>query len=598
MAKVLRSFHSCGAFAVAIFTLCLHVLPNIAVLVSTLAGSGGPGTVNGIGTQASFNAPFGVAISRSGKFALIGDRGNSQIRYIDLISAQVTLLASSSTQPESISISPDDSFALFTGLSQPYTIRKVDIATGIVTVLAGSSTSGTADGFGTLATFNAPRGIAHSPDGTFALIADQSSWRLRRIDVNTTNVTTVAGSNQGFFDGMGTNAMFSWLMGVAIDPSGSYALICDYGNNRIRRFDLVSAGVTTLAGSSQGYRDGVGGNAFFNEPVSVSIDPSGAYVLVAEFRNYRIRRIVISTAQVTTLAGTGAVSSVNGAGGQATFNEPTSISIDTSGAFALLASGAGHFIRRIELTVPCPTASFCSTGSSAPTACSTGSYCPAGSSSDTPCAAGLYCPSFSVALPCSAGYFCNATGLSTNNGLQFVCAAGRFCQAGASSATGTGACQAGYYCPSGSSTSSGNGTCAAGFYCLSGASSSQQSQCTAGRYCNAGSSSTNGTGVCQEGFYCPSGSSSARQNVCPAGNTCPTGTGYLCTPGYYCANNTFSTSSLNNTNAVLPQLCLAAYYCPGGSSSPTGAGLCSGGYYCTAGSSSPTPPAAACSTGY
>jgi DNA-binding beta-propeller fold protein YncE len=414
-AKVLCSFNSRGASAVAILNLRLPFLPHISVLVSTLAGRGGLGTANGVGTQASFNAPFGVAISRSGKFALIGDRDNSQIRYIELASAQVTLLASSSNWPESISIALDDSFALFTGLIQPFTVRKVDIATGVVTVLAGSSMSGSADGMGTLATFNAPRGIALSPDGTFALIADQSSWRLRRLDVNSARVTTLAGSSQGFADGTGTNAMFSWLIGITIDPSGSYALICDYGNNRIRRFDLVSAGVTTIAGSSQGYRDGIGANALFYEPVSVSIDPSGAYALVAEFRNHRIRRIVISTAQVTTLAGTGAASSVNGAAGQATFNWPTSVAIDASGAFALvsqadiLASSAGHFIRRIQLTAPCPAASFCPLGSSVPTACTAGSYC---------VTTGL-----SAALPCQAGYSCavgsfNARGAIDGQGAQ------------------------------------------------------------------------------------------------------------------------------------------------------------------------------------
>jgi DNA-binding beta-propeller fold protein YncE len=239
--------------------------------------------------------------------------------------------------------------------------------------------------FGFLTKFNEPRGIALSPDGTYALITDHLNYRVRRLDMVSNAVTTVAGLTQGFADGTGTNAKFSQFMfQLAIDPTGTYALIADLLNHRIRRLAIASTQVTTLAGSgATGFQDGVGTNAIFNRPRGVSIDPTGAYALILDGDNHRIRRILIATSQVTTLAGTGAASAVDGAGAQATFSYPHAISIGVDGTFALVADAGNNRIRRIALT-------------SAP--CNAGFYCPAGSSSPTqvPCAAGYFCASGSA----------------------------------------------------------------------------------------------------------------------------------------------------------------------------------------------------------
>ncbi len=287
------------------------------------------------------------------------------------------------SRPDGVAISPDDSFVIVVEGYQTtsHRVRHIVIATGVVTTLAGSG-AGYADGVGTLAKFNEPRGIALSPDGSYALIADGGNYRVRRLDMASKTVTSVAGSSLGFQDGTGSNSKFSAnVFQLPIDSTGFYALICDVGNNRIRHLDIASSHVTTLAGSgAAGFQDGVGTNAIFNVPYGVSIDPTGAYALVADYHNHRIRRIAISTAQVTTLSGTGAASAVNGVAAQATFFFPVAINIDRSGTFALLADFQNHRIRRIALSSP---------------PCSAGFYCPAGSSSPTQvaCAPGFYCAS-------------------------------------------------------------------------------------------------------------------------------------------------------------------------------------------------------------
>ncbi len=388
------------------------------VLVSALAGSGVAGSTNGVGVQSTFNFPAGVVISRSGAFAVVSERYGNRVRLIDLVTLQVTVLAGSGNNsfadgqgtqasfsaPEGIAMSPDDSFVLVVEgfQSTSHRVRHIVIATGVATTLAGNGTAGSTDGVGTWATFNEPRGIAFSPDGTYALITDRLNYRVRRLDIATKTVSTVAGSTSGFADGAGTDAKFSWsVFQIAIDPSGSYALICDVANHLIRRLAIASSQVTTLAGSgSIGFQDGEGTNSVFSQPNGVSIDPTGAYALIADHSNRRIRRIVIATAQVTTLAGTGAASALNGVAAQATFNGPHAINIDVSGTFALVADTDNNRIRRIALSSP---------------PCSVGFYCPAGSSSATQVA-------------CGAGQFCAAvTGLSAPT----LCAPGHYCASGA-----------------------------------------------------------------------------------------------------------------------------------------------------------------------
>ena len=384
---------------------------NRTVFVSTLAGSGAAGSSNDIGAQASINFPAGVAINRAGNFAVATERVGHRVRMIDLVTSQVSTLAGSGTDafadgqgteasfsaPEGVAVSPDGASVVVVegALTSSHRVRHIAIATGVVTTLAGNG-SGFADGVGTMAKFNVPRGVAFSPDGTYILIADSWNFRVRRLDVTTRAVTTIAGSSYGSADGTGTNAKFGSLFQLAIDPTGSYALICDpYNYHKIRRLDIATAQVTTLAGSgAAGSQDGAGTSAIFNTPLGVSIDPTGTYALIVDDA-HRIRRIVIATAQVTTLAGTGIASAVNGVGVQASFWSPHAISIDTRGTFALVADAANNRIRRITLSSPCAVGFYCPSGSSSPTqaSCGAGTFCAAvtGLSAPTLCAPGYFC---------------------------------------------------------------------------------------------------------------------------------------------------------------------------------------------------------------
>ncbi|MEP5365674.1 MAG: T9SS type A sorting domain-containing protein [Reichenbachiella sp.] len=212
-----------------------------------------------------------------------------------------------------------------------------------VSTLAGSTTSGMADGTGTDAQFNQPAGIARGNSGNI-YVAEWTNHTIRKVTPEGV-VTTLAGSHgtAGFADGTGTAARFNTPAGIAVDASEN-VYVTEFSGHRIRK--ITSEGVvTTIAGNGTGgFADDTGTAAQFNGPIGITIDESGN-LYVGDFNNHRIRKIT-AEGVVTTLAGSGIAGFADGTGAAAQFSSPTGVVVDASGNL-YMGEFSGHRIRKI-----------------------------------------------------------------------------------------------------------------------------------------------------------------------------------------------------------------------------------------------------------
>ncbi|TAE31352.1 MAG: hypothetical protein EAZ92_02995, partial [Candidatus Kapaibacterium sp.] len=273
-------------------------------VVTTFAGSGAIGFANGTGTAASFYNP--AALATDGTNLYVSDENNNAI-------------------------------------------RKIVIGTGVVTTLVGTATAGFMDNLAGPAgvLFSSPCGLVC--DGTYLYCADLNNRRIRRITLATGATETFAGSGMmNNADGIGTAAGFNRPFGLTID--GAYLYIAGFDAHNIRRIDIASKTVTTIAGSgSAGFADGVGAAAQFNRPIGVSSDGAGT-LYVSDYFNHRIRTISLATNTVSTLAGDATAGFVDGAIAAGRFNLPSALLWD--GTNVIVSDGGNNSIRRIVLPPP------------------------------------------------------------------------------------------------------------------------------------------------------------------------------------------------------------------------------------------------------
>jgi sugar lactone lactonase YvrE len=305
--------------------------------VSTVAGAANPYQYqDGIGNDASFAAPFGLAFDRVSGAVFVADVVVNVIRRFDPATAAVTTYAGSVpasgfTDGPALDarfnyphVAVSDSLGnLF--VTQNDCIRKITPG-GVVSTFAGDSQNpGFADGAGSAAHFLFPFGLAiDAHDNLY--VADTANYVIRKITPGAV-VTTVAGTagQTGSVDATGAAARFNYPTNLAFDASGNL-LITDPYANTVRKMD-PSGVVTTFAGNGQqGSADGVAATASFNIPYDLAFDSSGS-LYVADYENGAIRKIT-----------NGQVSTVTSA-----LDKPLSVAVAPDGR--LYVSDAGTLVR-------------------------------------------------------------------------------------------------------------------------------------------------------------------------------------------------------------------------------------------------------------
>jgi DNA-binding beta-propeller fold protein YncE len=183
-----------------------------------------------------------------------------------------------------------------------HVIRAIDVAPGVVTTLAGDHRrAGAIDGVGARAAFNTPSGLAFDAGQLF--VADTENHVIRRVDVASGAVAVMAGvlGSPGAVDAVGPDARFREPEGLALDDHG-HLYVGDTDNNCIRVLALGSGAVTTIAGSpaTAGFADGVGAAARFNKPKGLVLDGHGRLYAI-DAVNQSVRSVHLSTGAVSTL---------------------------------------------------------------------------------------------------------------------------------------------------------------------------------------------------------------------------------------------------------------------------------------------------------
>ena len=267
--------------------------------VTTFAGTGVAGAADGPGAAATFNAPAGLALDAAGNL-YVADQNNHKIRKISP-SGMVSTLAGSGGRgnvngspevstfyyPSGVAVDPTG--IVYVADTYNEEIRRIGLD-GMVSILAGYPTHlGSVDGTGTDASFASPTGITVGADGNI-YVADLNNNEIRKITPGGV-VTTFAGNgNFGSADGPVTAATFFAPAGIAADRSGNL-YVTDELNQKIRRISPAGI-VTTLSGTgAANFADGPSTIAAFNQPFGIAVDAAGN-VYVTDLNNNRIRKVL------------------------------------------------------------------------------------------------------------------------------------------------------------------------------------------------------------------------------------------------------------------------------------------------------------------
>jgi sugar lactone lactonase YvrE len=226
-------------------------------------------------------------------------------------------------------------------------IVKIDSA-GKVTVIAGTGNRGLKDGAARTAEFNAPHNLVVAPDGMI-YVADTSNHAVRKVNAKIGVVQTIAGGEKGFAGdgGPAENARFDQAYHVALDADAKNLYVCDLGNRRIRKIDLKTSTITTVAGNGKRGVPEDGAKAVdapLVDPRAVTVDKAGR-LWILERSGHALR--VVEDGKIRTVAGTGE-KGFAGDGGpalKAKMDGPKFLWIDPAGN-VLIADTENHCIRK------------------------------------------------------------------------------------------------------------------------------------------------------------------------------------------------------------------------------------------------------------
>lgn len=358
------------AYLIWMFSYVCSTCLSAEFVIGTAAGTGAPENNGDAGSALAINIgdPFGVEIGPDGALYVTEVR-NHRVRRLDLKSNELTTVAGCGRR----GYSGDGGPALEAELNEPYEVRfdydgnmyfvemknhvlrRVDVKTKIITTVAGVGRPGFGGdgGAATKAMLRQPHSIALDERGAL-YVADIGNHRIRRIDPKTGIIESIAGNGEPTAPSDGQVAQGIPILGPrALCIDGDTLWIALREGHSVWRMDLATGVLRHVAGSGEGGYAGDGGpakQARFNGPKGIAVDQHG-HVFVADSENNAIRRIDVKSGQISTIADGQLLGRGNGndgaAAANAQLNRPHGLCVGPNETL-YVGDTLNHRVRRIK----------------------------------------------------------------------------------------------------------------------------------------------------------------------------------------------------------------------------------------------------------
>jgi sugar lactone lactonase YvrE len=345
--------------------------------IDTFAGSGSAGfSGDGLPARESqFYWPQDVTVTPSSGQLIVVDWNNHRIRRVEADGTVETIIGVGElgetngpalsvrlNHPTEVSFNPFDGELYLAGWHFDK-LKKLVSASNELQVISkpdGKRAFSGDDGPVGLAEFNLPSSIKFDAAGN-AYVGDEGNRRVRKIAVGSGTVTTLVGDGNAGFNGDGLTGTLTQLnlpVGqsaqpggkICLDPTESFIYIADTDNHRIRRYNMTTMIVDTVAGDGTPAHDGDGGlatEASLHAPTDVDCDAAGN-IYICERDGHTVRKVAIGTGIITTVAGVGGEPGYEGDGGEASSSKlflPSGIYVDRATGRLYIADTYNSVVR-------------------------------------------------------------------------------------------------------------------------------------------------------------------------------------------------------------------------------------------------------------
>lgn len=277
--------------------------------VITLCGSSRKwGRKNGVGNEDQLRYPSGLALHEKEKLLYVSDSWNHVIKSINLINGKVeTLFGNPRQKGRKDGIGKEATFyfpkglaldsisnSLYVADNHNNSIRKILLSERKVETLCGTSESGYRDGSFDEATFHHPWDIAWDSKTQKLYTSDYSNHTIRVISLENKTVSTFCGTPKvkGYENGGSTQAKFRFPRGLELDVHSQCLYVTD-GNHTIRKISLLGKGkVSNFCGVPKKSGDKGGLLSTFNRPEGLVLDPHSSTLYVMDCVNSKVKKII------------------------------------------------------------------------------------------------------------------------------------------------------------------------------------------------------------------------------------------------------------------------------------------------------------------